>query len=114
MPSIDEVNKLRARVERERAKASGHDAAALDKLMDAKRQSEADELNAELERLQRASGARGSITGDNAPARDESPEDEAARLLKAAQKVMSGTPVEEVKAPKVGPKSSTPTPNEEK
>lgn len=112
MPSIDELHKLRARVEKERAKAAGHNAAALEKSLEAKRQAEADELNAELARLERASSARGKeATAVDALA----PEDEAARLIKAAQKAMSGTPVDEIKAPKTGPKSSTPTPtNEEK
>lgn len=112
MPSIAELQKLRARVEKERAKASGHDAAALDKIMDAKRQAEADELNRELERLQAASEARGKSAEQ---AQGETPEDEATRLLKAAAKAMNGTPVEEIKTPRpsTSAQSSTATPTNE-
>lgn len=113
MPSIAEMKKLRAQVEKERAKAAGQDTATLDKVMEAKRQAEYDALTAELDQLKSASAVRGdtvTVTVEEPSA--ESREEEAKRLLKASRKVMSGTPIEEVRAPKPGTsaQSSTPTP----
>ena len=113
MPSIAEMKKLRAQVEKERAKAAGQDAATLNKVMEAKRQAEYDVLTAELDQLKDASKARGdALTIDAPEPTAESREEEAKRLLKASQKVMSGTPIEEVRAPKpsTSAQSSTPTP----
>lgn len=113
MPSIAEMKKLRAQVQKERAKAAGQDATTLNKVMESKRQSEHDALTAELAQLKEASKARGDVSTIDAPEPSaESREEEAKRLLKASQKVMSGTPIADVRAPKpsTSAQSSTPTP----
>lgn len=110
MPSIAELQKLRETVRKEQAKAAGHDATAQNKAMEAKRQAEYDELTRELDQLKDATAARGKT--ESAASVAETREDEARRLLKASRKVMSGTPIEEVRTPKpsTSAQSSTPTP----
>lgn len=119
MPSIEELKKMRDQVHKEQAKAAGHDAKAVEKVMEAKRQAEYDELSAELSHLKEATAARGQT--ESAATSNESREDEAKRLLKASQKVMSGTPIAEVRAGKsststrssASAQSSTPTNGEQ-